>query len=173
MNSLLMEAITIYGITDYDWLSFKITNDNPLTNHHIKKEEHGGRRIISNSAPLTKLGHRYLHDIEHTDIDTYNKLNAIFKAINESGTKASSQHLQIIRHILYEFEREHEAELKHRIKHMRLNIPAIRTVMHRKDLSNPTNFRLVMQMGVDPVIHGKQKRVKSKRKKFKKISKKC
>ncbi len=168
MNELITTSIKIYGITDYDWLSFKITNENPLTNHHIKKDEHGGRRIISNLAPLTKLAHQYLHEIERIDIDAYNTINYLFQVINDSGEAATPSVLELIQKTLLEYEQEHKSELEKKIKHMHLNMEAIKRVMPRRLTLSPTSLRLVMQEGIDPIIHKTKKARRKQKQKIKK-----
>ena len=39
---LIVKMIEIYKPVDFDWMSYKITRNNPLTFHHIVEESKGG-----------------------------------------------------------------------------------------------------------------------------------
>ena len=60
-------------------MHFKITEENPLTYHHIKKKEEGGKKTIENGALLTADAQSYLHYIERKDINVYNQINSVLK----------------------------------------------------------------------------------------------
>ena len=70
LKKVLKLIVNKYAVEEYDWMRFKITEDNPLTYHHIKKKAEGGDWSVSNGAPLTREAQSYLHYIEQKDIRT-------------------------------------------------------------------------------------------------------
>lgn len=163
MDQVLKHLVIIYGITDYDWLNFKITRENPLTYHHIKKEEHGGEKTFKNGAPLTDLGHTYLHQIEMNDKRIFGELTKQFKRINDSKTKITDLDKKIIDKLLLEYETKHEVELRRKIKTIRYNPKALKLIKGTRDIFSPTNIRKVMQLGVNPVEQKKKTKKNKKR----------
>lgn len=85
MKKVLKLLVSKYAVEEFDWMHFKITEENPLTYHHIKKKEFGGKKTIENGAPLTVDAQSYLHYIEKKDINAYNRINAILRKINRQG----------------------------------------------------------------------------------------
>lgn len=177
MASVLKEMIKVYGIGEYDWMNFKITKENPLTFHHIKKEEYGGTRTIDNGALLSQLSHSYLHKIERMDKKTFNKISLILKRINENKAP-TEEDLKEIDALLTDFELRYYKSLNKYYKELKLNHEAIKRVfdadtIKRKlgenidskttiSICHPTNMRMVMQEGISP------KKVKTKHSKKKK-----
>lgn len=82
MNDIKALMIEIYETYKYDWMNFKI-DDEEVTYHHIIKEENGGKVTLDNGALLTSRAHEYLHMIERMDLDIYEMINKIFKNIND------------------------------------------------------------------------------------------
>ena len=80
MKAETLELIKIYDTYEYDWMNYKIFN-NDITYHHVIKEENGGELSLGNGALLTTRAHEYLHFIERTNIDIYDEINEIFKQI--------------------------------------------------------------------------------------------
>jgi hypothetical protein len=155
-----------YNTYRKDWMGFKITKENPLTYHHIKKEEDGGPRTIENGALLTLLSHKILHTIELYDKDMYIRLNEIFKRINKSKTEPSKEDYCEIISILEQFEKKHVKVLTKRIQVKKYNYEALKKVSTGKySLYSPTNIRMAMMEGINPVIPRNRKRRKSKVKK--------
>ena len=149
-----------------DWMGFKVTKENPLTFHHIKKEEDGGHKTVDNGALLTKLAHRYLHNIEHYDMGLYEWLNSILKRINNSKSEPQKEDYREIIEVLERFEHEYVKELSSNIKIRRYNYEALKKVSTGKySLYSPTNIRNAMMDGIDPEIRKVRKPSKSKVKK--------
>ena len=103
MKKITSQMIKVYETYKYDWMNFLII-DNELTYHHIVKREDGGGLTFSNGALLTPRAHNYLHLIEKYDIEIYDKINEIFKAINNQKHKPSNNQKKIIDLLLLEFE---------------------------------------------------------------------
>ena len=139
----------IYNTQYKDWMGFKITKENPLTYHHIIKEEDGGSKTIDNGALLTKLAHSYLHMIEIYDESLYIMLNTILKRINDSKTKPTKDEI---------FEEKYNKELCKNIKEKKYNYQALKRVsMGKYSLYSPVNIRNVMMEGINPVTIKHQK----------------
>ena len=101
------EMLKIYKpISGLDWLNYKLVKED-ISYHHIQKRENGGKKTIENGALLMPVGHQYLHLIECVDIRYYDKLNAMFKLINEQREEPSIPQRVVIEYILQEFERLH------------------------------------------------------------------
>lgn len=149
MSVILNQMIKIYGISEYDWMNFKITKDNPLTFHHIVKKEAGGDKSIDNGALLTRLAHKYIHQIEHDDIKMFYRLNECLQKINDSKESPTEEMISYINYLLEQYEDKHKPSLTRRIRNTRYNPEAFRKVAYIKDLLMPTTFRLVMQQGID------------------------
>ena len=81
MKTIKQQMVDIFKTYEYDWMNFRVENDD-LTYHHIKKAEDGGERTIDNGALLTNRAHKYLHKMETFDRESYDELNEIFKEIN-------------------------------------------------------------------------------------------
>jgi len=107
MKDVTREMIRIYKLKDHDWLNFKIVKMNEITFHHIKKDEDGGKCIISNGALLTEKAHQYLHCIERHDLDIYNEINRVFKEINEQGYGPTQNQYDKIELLFLKFECKH------------------------------------------------------------------
>jgi len=84
-GKILEELIDIFQPNGIDWLGDNISEDNPITYHHIVKKACGGRKSLDNGALLTKRSHKYLHSIlEQKNYETYLKLNDCFKELNKT-----------------------------------------------------------------------------------------
>lgn len=182
MYKSLDDIITIYGVEEYDWLNFKITKENKLTYHHLLKRQNGGRHGIDNGAPLTTLGHNYLHQIEARDYEIYIKLNNILKRINTSGTAPTNDDIKLIEQLFLEFETKHYEELNQRNIKINFNKIRIQEIIENNEslklyktagecIIDPTALRKIMQQGV--VIKVPREKVKKKgaKKKHKKKKK--
>ena len=93
-------------------MRFKITEDNPLTYHHIKKKEHGGKWSVDNGAPLTQEAQSYLHYIEKKDVRTYNEINKVLKEINTQGFGPTEKQQKKIELLMIRFEVTHIIQLQ-------------------------------------------------------------
>ena len=83
MNNVKSEMIDIYKLGKYDWMNYKINEEDVITFHHIIKVEDGGEYIKENGALLTERAHEYLHYIERVDKKIYQLINKVFLDINE------------------------------------------------------------------------------------------
>ena len=174
LSSLDIMRIT-YSTYHKDWMGFKITKENPLTYHHIIKEEDGGPKTVENGALLTILAHRYLHTIERYDINMYQELNEILKMINRRKCEPNTEDYRKIIRLLSTFENRYVKVLTKNIKLKRYNYQTLKAVSTGKySLYCPTNIRMAMMEGIDPVIYKPKSYKKSKiKKKIKKQSKRC
>lgn len=103
MNDVKALMIEIYETYKYDWMNFKI-DDEEVTYHHIIKEENGGKVTLDNGALLTSRAHEYLHMIERMDLDIYEMINKIFKDINDQKHAPTYKQRNVINLLLFEFE---------------------------------------------------------------------
>lgn len=174
MNEMLQFMLIIFGDSEYDWLGFKITDNNPLTCHHIRKYHDGGSSDVNNMALLTIAAHRYLHDIELFDIELYYKINNFLKEINTRRSYPSKEEYEMINEWLGQYEVTHEKILKNRIKFKKYNIKLIERLIPEYSLYHPTNFRMNLQRGVnlyeERVITAEHRKFMKKKKKSKKRS---
>ena len=97
MDSILEKLIEQYGMYSVDWMGFKLSKNNPLTYHHIKKNSEKGKKTIENGAPLTRAAHRFLNDLEILNPDLYEEWNKLFKDINNSEAPPTTLHKNKIR----------------------------------------------------------------------------
>lgn len=134
LKKVLKLIVSKYAVEEYDWMRFKITEDNPLTYHHIMKKENGGKWTIDNGAPLTAEAQSYLHYIEKKDIRTYNEINKVLKEINTQGFGPTDKQIQKIELLMIKFEITHLIELQ-------------RHKNHSKKIINPISERKKRQRG--------------------------
>lgn len=176
MNEMLQFMLIIFGTNEYDWMGFKVTPNNPLTCHYIRKYHDGGARKVDNMAILTVAANRYLNDMEMYDIDSYRRFNEFFKEINSSRRYPTAEEYAMLNNWLVEYESKNEAELRKRIVYKMYNPNMIKNLMHGYSLFHPTNFRLNLQTGVnlydERVVVTSNGKIK-KRRKLHKQSKKC
>ena len=73
----------------YDWMGYRITEDNKPSYHHIEKREDlkkANKSIeatVENGAYLGKHSHEVLHRIELVDLELYEAWNYLFLVINK------------------------------------------------------------------------------------------
>jgi len=150
---------------DYDWLGFKVTEDNYITGHHIVSRCDGGEDSVDNMALLSLLSHRYLHEvIEQYDIDTFNKINDILKNICISRREPNESEYQNILFLIYNFEKKYKKVLKKRISKLHINSKVLKMFEGIVDIHTPHGYRIVLQNGIEPI---KRHEVKTKKKKKK------
>lgn len=129
MKKVLELIVSKYAVEEFDWMNYRITKENPLTYHHIKKKEFGGKETFKNGAPLTLLAQQYLHLIEDYDMGIYLRINRVLRQINEQGHAPNHRQQQLIELLLVEFETKYYEELKRRFKtkkHSKYNPTLIR-----------------------------------------------
>lgn len=114
MKQVLKLLISKYAITEFDWMNFRITKENPLTFHHLKKKATGGEETLDNGAPLTKYAQEYLHLIESYNFKIYRRLNRVLTDINNQGFAPTSNQEKKIELLLLEFEARYYEALKER-----------------------------------------------------------
>lgn len=85
------------GSLYYDWMGFKITDENKPSYHHIIKAEDLRKKkeddiaTIENGAYLGKKSHELLHKIEVIDKDLYDSWNSLFMVINKKREPISDE----------------------------------------------------------------------------------
>lgn len=163
MDNILWHMKKVYNVKDYDWMSFKITRENPLTYHHIKKDEHGGKRDVYNGALLTELAQSYLHQIEKDAPEIYEELNKVFLKVNRSKQQITKKERDIIEELLIQYETQCEALLRCRIKFERINASAIKGLSGKRELFSPLNMRMIMQQGINPKKFGQKHQIKKRK----------
>lgn len=161
MNWLSAQLQVLFKSSEYDWMNFKITKDNPLTFHHILKKEQGGEDIVDNGALLTIMAHRYLHLIEVLEPFLYDELNYYFKEVNERRILPYYYELDLIDEELQNFEIRNKNELKYKFRFKKINKRVIQLAGEGYSLRHPTNIRLNMQSGIN-VYKDKKKRKQKK-----------
>ncbi|MEG0909068.1 MAG: hypothetical protein RSH78_01765 [Bacilli bacterium] len=121
MRRITKEMIKIYGMSDIDWMGYKLENRQQFTYHHIVKKQYHGLDTISNGAILIgETSHNYIHVIESRELDMFVYLNRILKEINNSSKMPTKTELLKIYDCLLKFERDHCSDVN------RFNEPLIK-----------------------------------------------
>lgn len=107
MKRVLSLMVSKYAITNYDWMNFQITEENPLTYHHICKKEFGGKKDLRNGALLTEKAQMYLHLIEKYNKRIYNQINQTLKEINNQGYPPTAKQIAKIDLYMRDFEQRY------------------------------------------------------------------
>lgn len=131
MNDVKLEMIKIYKTYEYDWMNFKII-DEELTYHHIIKEENGGKVSLDNGALLTKRAHEYLHMIERMDLEIYEKINDILKDINTQKHEPNYRQREKINLLMLQFEIKNADKIVRKDKKLGKKRTAVATNMRLK-----------------------------------------
>ena len=105
-QEMLKRLIDIYKPDGYDWMGVPITKNNPLTYHHIEKNN-GKNTTLENGALLTKRAHRLLNILQSKNKDLYDEWNWLFYAINYYGTHPSIA----LKEMMYELKDQTELEI--------------------------------------------------------------
>ena len=104
-NEVLHQMRKIYYPKDksyYDWMGFKITEENKPSYHHItkaedlRKKDESDDATIENGAYLGKKSHELLHKIEVKDKELYDAWNYLFLLINKMKTYPIDDVLKMI-----------------------------------------------------------------------------
>lgn len=90
--------INIYG--DTCWMGYKVSDRNPYTFHHIKKDCNGGRRNLENGALLSIYAHKDLNEIERKLKQYYIELNKLFRMLNDTKAPPTMEYYIEINRIL-------------------------------------------------------------------------
>lgn len=168
MNNTLNFLLILFNIKKedikYDWMGFKITEENYVSTHHIEDISYGGEDSLDNLAILSCLSHRYLHEqIQYDDIEIYKRINKELKKINESRKYPNEEDIKPIMNLLEEYETIHSKKLNKRIKFTTFNEKKIYKVIGCNINIDSSNYRKILQMGIDPEKKHK-KPVKQKKK---------
>ena len=100
MDNKLIIMGYIYNPDGFDWMNFKMTEDNPYTFHHIVEKRYGGKKVIENGALLTYDAHKLLNILDSYCPDAYDDLQEIFKKINGSGEPQTYEIMKEVDNIL-------------------------------------------------------------------------
>lgn len=146
MKYELSYLLTMFGEPEYDWLNFKVTEENPITFHHIKRVWEGGEDLVTNGALLTYLGHRYLHEIEKNSPLLYKEINLFLQEVNNRLYPPTIDELNLIDEELLNYEAEYNTELNSVIKFKKFNEKKVLLLFD--DKYHPTNIRLNLQQGI-------------------------
>ena len=155
----------LFGDPNYDWMNFKVTDENKLTFHHIKREWEGGETFNSNGALLTDLAHKYLHAIELNCPTLYNELNLFFTEVNKRRYSPTEDELALIEEELLNYEYQYKKRLKKSIQMKFFNENKIILLYKgngNTNLYNPTNIRLNLKQGINIYNEGTKKKYKKK-----------
>ncbi len=106
--------VTIYRPDGIDWLHIALTRDNPFTYHHIFKACWGGPVSLDNGAILTELSHKWLHRVEMNQLLCYNRLNELFKWLNETKAPPTQEYWCELRALLEWYGRQVNDDVKGR-----------------------------------------------------------
>ena len=102
-KEILSKMFKIYGNPSIDWMGFRVTENNPITFHHIIEERNGGKGNIHNGALLTNYAHQELHKLEISDKELYDEYQYWFKVINDMKCPPTKEIKNIMRHLKLRF----------------------------------------------------------------------
>lgn len=101
------EMLKIYKpVSHLDWMNYKLVKTE-VTYHHLIKECDGGKKSVENGALLMPVAHQYLHLIENMEIETYARLNEMFRQINAQRSEPTPEQRAMVEYILQVFESVH------------------------------------------------------------------
>lgn len=102
--------ITVFNITDTDFMGYSVNKDTANYHHLIIPRRNGGVKLICNGAILNKdTSHPYLHIIESKDYDMFFQITRLMMEENKLG-RIDMNCLIKINDVLNCFEREHAGE---------------------------------------------------------------
>ena len=105
--NIKQEMLKIYKpVSHLDWMNYKLVKDE-VSYHHIIKSCNGGKKSVENGALLMPIAHQYLHLIENMEIETYTRLNEMFRQINAQRSEPTPEQRAMIEYILQVFESVH------------------------------------------------------------------
>lgn len=105
--NIKQEMLKIYKpVSHLDWMNYKLVKDE-VSYHHIIKSCNGGKKSVENGALLMPIAHQYLHLIENMEIETYARLNEMFRQINAQRSEPTPEQRAMIEYILQVFESVH------------------------------------------------------------------
>lgn len=105
--NIKQEMLKIYKpVSHLDWMNYKLVKTE-VTYHHIQKESDGGKKSVENGALLMPIAHQYLHLIENIELETYVRLNEMFRQINAQRSEPTPEQRAMIEYILQVFESVH------------------------------------------------------------------
>jgi len=170
MNNTLNYLLILFNIKkeniEYDWMGFKITEENYISTHHIEDISYGGEDSLDNLAILSCLSHRYLHEqIQYDDIDIYNKINNELRKINKNRKYPTMEEIQTIKELLDEYESKYSKQLTKRIKFTTFNERKVIEALGDRIELTPNVYRGILEMGIDP--EKKHKKIVKQKKKVK------
>lgn len=98
--------LTVFKPNGIDWLEVERTKSNYFTYHHIFKACYGGGVTLDNGAILTDMAHKWLHRVELNQIACYNKLNELFKCLNDTKAPPSVEYWRELKALLEWYGRQ-------------------------------------------------------------------
>lgn len=96
----------IYGTSNIDWMGYEITENNPLTFHHIQKRINGGKTCIRNGALLSVDAHNKLNIIEYICPKLYEEYEFWFELINDMQCAPTFEIITIMKSLRIRTEQE-------------------------------------------------------------------
>jgi hypothetical protein len=105
---------TIYRPNGVDWLNCAVSKNNPYTYHHIMKAVYSGPISLDNGAILTSSPHNWLHRVEQNQLVCYNRLNELFKWLNETKAPPTVEYWLELKHLLEYYGRQVNDDVKGR-----------------------------------------------------------
>ena len=102
-KDVLEKMFKIFGYPTVDWMGFRVTEENPITFHHIVEERNGGKGNIHNGALLTNYAHQALHKLEISDKGLYDEYQYWFKVINDMKCPPTKEIMRTMRHLKLRF----------------------------------------------------------------------
>lgn len=108
IEKLMIDKYNILKV-GIDFMGYRVTDKSKLSYHHFFPKRKGGKDTIENGSIIIRWAHDYLHDIEKTERDSFNKINNLLIEENRSG-RIDMDILKRIDEILCSFEEKHSED---------------------------------------------------------------
>lgn len=100
-KEMINKMLIIYGFNGKDWMGFRITKINPISNHHIIEKRNLPDELkevenIENNAILSKESHKLLHMMEYYNPNLYEDYQYLFRLINDSQQPLNKEFWRLI-----------------------------------------------------------------------------
>ena len=98
---IIIENFKVYEV---DFMNFKITDEQPLTYHHIIPRRDGGATTVKNGAVLTLDAHAYFHIIERKNYAITQEITRLFQELHKNENIPDFDYYEKIDFLLNKYE---------------------------------------------------------------------
>lgn len=107
-KQLIIEGLQIFKPNDRCWMNYTISEENPLTYHHIVpvRNKEAGKTSLNNMALLSSLAHVKFNIIERKDYITAKQLNRLFQALNDTMAPPTEEYYEELKYYIDKYEKK-------------------------------------------------------------------